>query len=249
MRRLAWLAIGTCACAACNAILDNHDRVLDDLDASTPRDSGKPPPVPPGTPPPPNPAPMDASNDDGSQVVTIPVSKTYTSPNGATFDYDGGGGHITGYTTATHPALVPSPQPSIPSDTYTVAATIQAGQSGEFGILARIQADYSCALLGSKYGTATEPFLASVSSADWNPNMLANGASYTFTTGGKYKMKLHVDGVNAQGKMWLATAPEPDWQVQTTMTMPLPWSTGRGVGYYVYNTYDTVLLDMTVTVP
>lgn len=258
MRAAAWIgraAVGAAfASAACNGILDNHDRMLDDsFDASTPKDSGRdgtfgddgtPPPAPP---PPPPPTDANVPEDSGPPPITVSVSTTYATPNGAQFTIVDGGAEITGYTgTDYHAVLVPSPQPSVPSDDYTVIATVQAGQSGEFGVLTRVQNDSSCALLGSKFGGATEPFIATMGPPSWNPNMLANGASYNFVVGGRYEMKAAVTGTTMKGKMWLATDPEPDWQV----TVPtLPWSTGRGIGWYVYLTYDAVLENLVVTVP
>lgn len=239
--------LAAAASAACNALLDNHDRQLDERDSFEGGGGGKdaaqdvtPPDDDAGTD-----VGVDAP-DDGPEPVTIPIPQQWKTPNGAQFSTTDAGTTITGYTSAGHPVIVPVTQPSLPSENYTVVATVRAPTNGEFGVIARIQTDGSCALLGSKFGTDTRSFVGNMSSADWSPNLLNLGPLYAFSANARYRLKLRVVGDQATGKLWDMAQAEPDgWQTIGT----LPWKTGGGVGYYVYNTYDAVLESMVVTVP
>jgi hypothetical protein len=229
---------------ACNALTGEHDRFLDDGDAGRQ----------PGRPPRPVDAPSDTTRpveevDSGGREedagLTITIGTTWSSPNGAKWAVDGGVTTITEYD-ANHPILVPLPQPSIPSDSYTVRATIRAPANGEFGIVARVQSTNSAAvLLASRFGTENYPWIGTIAPPEWNPDRLANGASYTFKPT-RYRFWLNVSGRLAQGKMWEADQPEPPVQVTAT----IPWATGRGVGLYQYlNGGDAMFEELEVTVP
>jgi hypothetical protein len=251
-RRAPWAALllATLGPAACNSLLDNHDRQLGEHDSLADggpnrRDSGKD--VDPGDDASEPPIDADVPDDGAPSPITIVVPNNWKSLNGATFSTSDAGVMITGYTSAGHAAIVPAPsQPSIPAEDYTVVATVRAPSNAEFGILARMQTDGSCALLGSKFGSETRPWVAYMSASDWNPFLLNLGPPYTFTPNARYKMKLRVAGDQATGKIWNATQAEPaGWQTIGTV----PWKTGRGVGYYVYGAYDAVLESLQITVP
>lgn len=239
--------LAAAASAACNALLDNHDRQLDERDSLEGGAGGKDGATDGATPD--DDAGADAevdAPDDGPEPVTIPVPQRWKTPNGAQFTTTDAGTTITGYTSAGHPVIVPMTPPAVPSENYTVVATVRAPTNGEFGVITRVQADGSCALLGSKFGTDTRSFVGSMSSTDWSPNLVNLGPLYTFSAGARYRLKLRVAGDQATGKMWDSAQSEPEgWQTIGT----IPWKTGRGVGYYVYNTYDAVLESMEITVP
>jgi hypothetical protein len=240
--------IGTSA--ACNAILGNHDRVLDDLGDAEPgaKDGGKDvfaDAATDGT------IPLTDGNvsdgDGGPITITIPVPPPYTSPNSAVFGPNGGGTTIydAGPDANNHPQIVPVTPPAIPSDDYTVSAVVHAPTNTEFGILARFQPNGSCAVLGSMYGGQNTPYVGVMPSTDYNPTTVKMGAIYVYTPNARYNLELKVVGNQAYGTIWETTTSKPAPQVQQT----LPWSTGRNVGYYVYYGFDAILESMQVTVP
>jgi len=228
---------------ACNALTGEHDRFLDDDDG----DAGRPDRIQPSTDASDDTNPPDEEVPDAGEdaTLTITIGARWTTPNGARWQVDGGATTIIGFD-ATHPIIVPAPQPQIPSDDYTVTATVLAPGNGEFGILARIQpSDGSAVLFSSKYGADNFPWLGTFGPPEWNPTRLANGASYTFTPT-RYRLWLNVQGNVARGKLWEASKPEPTVQV----TAEIPWTTGRGVGFYTYGTgAGAVLEKLEVTVP
>lgn len=227
---------------ACNLLTGEPDRVLDDGDGSERADRG-----PGKVEAPPDTAPIEDldAGADADGVLTIAIGTAWASPNGARWRVADGGTSIFGWD-ASHPIIVPAPQPSIPSESYTVHATVRAPSNGEFGILARVQpTNGSAVLLSSRFGTQNYPWLGTIAPPEWNPAKLANGASYGFTQT-RYRLWLNVSGRLAQGKMWEATKPEPTVQVTAT----LPWATGRGVGFYTYFAGgNAVLEELEVTVP
>jgi hypothetical protein len=231
---------------ACNALTGEHDRFLDDGDAGRPPDGsqgqGR------GDAPSDTTLPIedvDAGGREEDAALTIPIGTTWASPNGAKWAVDGGVTTIIGYG-ANHAIVVPLPQPSIPSESYTVRATIRAQANGEFGIVARVQStDSAAVLLASRFGAENSPWLGTITPPEWNPDRLASGASYTFKPV-RYRFWLNVSGHLAQGKMWEADQPEPHVQVIAT----IPWATGRGVGLYQYlNGGGAVFEQLEVTVP
>lgn len=233
---------------ACNAIVGAHDRSLDDGNGGVTSERRTPPREDGRTLEPEEEAPLgrpDAGSDAEAEVVTIDVGTTWSSPNGATWSVDGGGTSIVSFT-ASHPIIVPAPQPAIPSDDYTVIGTVHAPNNGEFGILARVQpSDGSAALISSKFGPSNYPWLGTIGPPEWNPAKLAQSGAYTFEPG-RYRFWLNVKGNEVRGKMWKASQPEPSVQVITQ----IPWSTGRGVGFYTYGIVEGLVLeDLKITVP
>lgn len=232
------------ASAACNLITGAEDRTLDERDSFAPppnRDSGNDIEVEDSAIPVVDSSPPVDAPDDGAIVV----SKTFTSPNGALFTTNTSGTRITGFTTFSHPAIVPSPQPTIPGADFTVTAAIVAQEPAEFGIMTRIQPDGNAMVLGTIFGGVVKPFLGTLGPPAWNPSNQAQGAAYTFTQGVRYYLSAKVQGAQVQGKIWEATKAEPDWQVTATA----PWATGAGIGFYTYNTTTPVLESFTITVP
>lgn len=251
MRRPAFLMIlfaTSAAVAACNAINGSHDRFLDlEDDGGLPSradgggDGG-------GTADSATDAPADQNvPDDGAPVtITVDVGGAWSSPNGATFATVDGGKKITAYDAgATHPVIVPLPQPTIPAEDYTVHATIRAPASlGEFGIMARVQPNGFGVVLSSSYGQQQSAFVGNMTTG-WNPT---NGSSnsYTFVANARYRFELKVTGNEVKAKFWEATASEPtSYQLLFASDYP----TGRAVGFYTYGVIDAVLENMTITVP
>jgi len=239
-------ALATGASAACNAILGNEERELEQpvelpdssrVDSLTPDGSG-------------DTGPGDANAPDDGNVgpVTIVVPLTgWRTPNGAIFTQTDGGLQITSFTNPYgHAVIVPTTQPSIPSEDYTVEAIVRAPTSAEFGVLARVQADGSSGLLSSKFGSESKPFLGHMSASDWSPVLLNMGAPYTFVANARWALKVQVRAEQVQAKMWNTSQTEPGG---FQMIGNLPWKTGKGCGYYIYGAYDAVLESMKITVP
>ena len=235
------------AAAACNALNGGHDRFLEGDDASglpTRGDAGGG-----------GDAGADAvtvveagAGDAEAGVLQIAVSKQFITLNGATFATTDAGTTITAYDAgATHPVIVPLPQPSIPSEDFTVLATVFAPNDGEFGILTRVQPDGRAVVFGSKYGTQYQPFLGTFGPPDWNPTDNANGLAYTYTLGARYKFKVRAVANQISAKMWDATTPEP--AESGAANLAGPYTTGRGIGFYTYAINGAVLESMSVTVP
>ncbi len=249
--RSRWYAVLFPCCVlasagACNAITGQHDRFLDEGDSSVPLRSDSS-------------ADTDRDLDSGSsmtdaadgapQIVTINVPHTWTTPNGAVYGPAGGGTSILEAGAQSHAVIVPSPVIAIPSDDYTVTATILAPTKLEFGVLVRGQADGMIAVYGSIYGTVTPAFLAIFGPPDWNPPRTSTGPDYTFTNGSRYTMKVRAVGSQITSKLWNAAQAEP---AQWHASLIVPWATGKGIGFYVYMTATTglpVLEKMVVTVP
>jgi hypothetical protein len=191
--------------------------------------------------------------DAAPLVFVIDTKGTWTSPNGATPTVVANGVKISAMDAAAnnHPIIVPAVQPAIPSDNYTVRATILATSAGgtpEFGILTRFQAN-GAIVLGNVYGGNPPAFLGSMSAtvSPWNPANNAQGPSYTYVVGARYKLHVRVIGTEARAKFWLANDTEP---MNENIVYPnVPYATGKGIGFYTYFTHDTVLEEMTVTVP
>lgn len=249
MRRPAFLILfaASAVIAACNAINGSHDRFLDEGDGGLPvrpdgsrEDGGE---VDGGTD---APADQDVPDDGAPAVVTVDVGGTWASPNGATSATIDGGRKIATYDAgATHPVIVPLPQPSIPAEDYTVHATIRAPATlGEFGIMARVQPDGLGVVLSSSYGQQASAFVGNMTPG-WNPS---NGSSsaYTFVGNARYRFQLKVTGNEVRAKFWEATAAEPS---SPQLFFASDFTTGRGVGFYTYGVIDAVLESMTVTVP
>lgn len=239
---------------ACNAVLDNHDRVLDERDTTDARkdavDSGGDgiaPPPPPSTEDGGSDAPVDAR----LEYTTVAVDPGSWQPlNGALLGAPDGGGpglSITGFTSFTHPAIVPKTQPTIVSDDYTVEIVVRAPTLAEFGLMMRFQGDSSSVVWSSAYGGSFRGFIGKMSSTDYNPTLIAQGQTdIPYSANDRFHLRLRVVGDSAYGSFWNAKDAPPATE---TVLAKIPFTTGRGVGYYVYNTIDAVLESMVVTVP
>jgi hypothetical protein len=244
---------------ACNAITGANERKLDpnlDLDE---RDTGGGKDEDTGA----N-APLDASivdtsvpdaKADTSTQIVVDVTGSWTSPNGGTPMVVANGVKIVAMDASAannHPVIVPSPQPSIPSDDYTVRATVLTPNSGtpEFGIMTRIQPDGSGIVLGNVYGAAPPAFIGrmeATGTSRWNPSKDGAGPTYTYAAGARYKVVVRVVGSQVYGKFWMVPDSEPPGDQMAYLTSP--WTTGKGVGFYTYYPQDVVLEEMTITVP
>ena len=244
------------ATAACNTLSGGHDRFLDDSDAARvvkPFADGGGADV---TDEPPVTVFEAGTTDSEAGIVFIDVSRAFTSINGASYATSPAGIEITNYDGgATHPIIVPAPQPTIPSDDYTVYATVKAPidemKGSEWGILTRVQpGGVGGYALGSKFGADPKPFLGSIAPPDWNPSLdTKSSTAWVFVANARYNFMLKVVGNFVSGKMWDASLKEPpDFQV----THLAPWSTGRAIGYYNYiptGGNGAVLESMRVSVP
>jgi hypothetical protein len=175
-----------------------------------------------------NAPPNDAATPDDGAVLdaTIIVSREWKSLAGSQLSTTDAGTRITGYSGLNHPMIVPSPEPAIPSDDYTVTATVRAGSHCEFGVVGRLQPDGGGAIVSaSTYGL--EPF----------PSIGVMDSTHNPT---------NVSGPRFEGKFWRTGSPEPEAWFGPGATL---LETGRRVGFYVYGCYDAVLENMTVTVP
>jgi hypothetical protein len=242
---MAIAAIATVpAAAACNALNGGHERILDVPDASAPqgRDAGDVPIDAPVT-------VEDAGADTGpGSLIVIEVSKLFTSLNGATFMTTSAGTTITAYDAgATHPVIVPTPQPTIPSEDFTVLATVKAPTNGEFGILTRVQASGAAVVFGSKFGNVNQPFLGTFGPPDWNPTDGPRALAYSYTANARYSFKVQASSNKITAKMWNAATPEPADSAAAVLAGP--YTTGRGIGFYTYDINGAVLESMRVTVP
>lgn len=244
-RRLAvtLVAGGALLAAACNAIIGAPERMLDEGedDATT----GRRPSTPEAGDAEAGPSGELDAGADGSKPVEITVGTDWDSPNGAEWIVDGGT-TITKLGPAGHAVIVPKKQPAIPFESYTVFATVRAPNDGEFGILTRVQKDGAAVLIGSKFGSTPRPFMGNMRPPEWSPTDDGRGPTYTFVPGARYNFKLQANGDQVSGKMWQATDPEPA-AYQVTVTSP--WSTGRGVGFYVYGVNGSMLETMKITAP
>ena len=256
------LVLGASA-AACNAITGANERKLDpDLGEIPDRDTGPDDDKDTGgnavldaQPQPDNfvPDAFVPDADAGPITIVVDTKGTWISPNGATPVILANGVKIAAMDASSnnHPVIFPSPQPSIPSESYTVRATVLAASGGtyEFGIVTRVQANGANIVLGNVYGGNPPPFLGTMSAttSPWNPANNAQGPTYTYVPGVRYKLHVRVIGNEARAKLWPASGTEP---TNETIVYPAnPYSTGRGVGFYTYFTHDSVLEEMTITVP
>jgi hypothetical protein len=232
------------AAAACNALNGGHDRILDETDASTAlgRDSGEADADAPVS-------AVDAGTDaEPGSLIVIEVSKLFTTLNGATFTTTSAGTTITAYDAgATHPVIVPTPQPTIPAEDFTVLATVKAPTNGEFGILTRVQSSGAAVVFGSKFGNVNQPFLGTFGPPDWNPTDGPRALAYSYTPNARYNFKVHASSNKITAKMWDAATPEP--ADSSAAVLAGPYTTGRGIGFYTYDINGAVLESMRVTVP
>lgn len=258
------LVLGASA-AACNAITGANERKLDpDLGEIPDRDTGPDDDKDTGGntileagPQPDNFVP-DAPVGDvdaGPIVLVVNTKGTWVSHNGGTPMVVANGVKIVGADASanSHPIIVPSPQPAITSDNYTVRATVRAPPAlayiPEFGIALRFQPDKSCIVMANAYGATPPPFMGQMPSggADpWNPSKSATGQNYGYSPSAQYKFYVRVIGSEARGKFWLASDAEP---ASDQLLYASPYATGRGVGFYTYGIIDAVLEEMTVTIP
>lgn len=254
------LLLGATA-GACNAITGANERTLDpDLGQQPDPDTGIDDDKDTGgeiildSGPLPDTNVLDAPPDVGPTQIVVAVKGTWTSPNGATPAVVANGVKIAAMDASAannHPVIFPSPQPQITADNYTVRATVLSSATGtpEFGILTRVQANGSAIVLGNVYGASPPAYLGAMSAttSPWNPTNNVQGASYTYVAGARYKMSVRVIGSEARAKFWNATNAEP--ATEDIVYAGNPYATGRGVGFYTYFTHDTVLEEMTITVP
>jgi hypothetical protein len=240
-------AVGTCSLFACNALLDNEDRVVDKGRDTGGRDrESDDARVDPTDALDEKPTTIDGGSDAKPIVIDVPLN--FVTPNGAQFQSTDAGTTITGFSGAVnHPVIVPLQQPAIPSDDYTVHATIRAATKGEFGIMTRIQPDGGAGyVLGSMFGQTAKAFIGYMGNPDWAPTLDSSGPLYTFTTNTRYFMAVQASKNIIQGKMWKEGENEPDWQLGITNAI---YKTGKGVGFYVYYCYDAALESLRVTIP
>lgn len=192
----------------------------------------------------------DGDGDEGAPI-RIDVPLRFTSPNGATFTTTDAGTTITGFTSPNERAVIlPSPQPAIPSEDYTVEATVRAPSNAAFGILARVQPGGGAA---AAFGPLPESggkaiafqHLRAYTSFNGGYTEQSIGSGYAFTANARYRLKLRVTGQQATAKIWKPPQAEPGFQT----VISAPWSTGRAIGFFVGDHYDVVLESLTVTVP
>lgn len=250
MRRgvvIGWLLVS--GAIACNAILGNHDRTLEDAgDGTIPQPPGKD-----GTSdtsaPETSSGGIDAEADVDGGPLVIPIGDNFTTPNGALFRKVDGGVQIYSYTDAGHAAIVPAVQPTILVNDYTLVATVRAPSNGEYGILARGENNQDFVLLGSKFGAENKAFIGWMNAPEWSPYLYDLGPVYTYQANARYKMKLRVVQNNMRAKFWNAASPEPEDFNLTGTREDGGSTTGKGVGFYIYGGFDIVLEEMHVEVP
>lgn len=239
------LPLGTAV--ACNEILNTPDRELTPTkkDRSNEVADVRDPPIQI----PPDAEALDPPERDAGPdgPLSFTISPEWKTVNDAGFQVDDAGTTITAFDpTKSHPVIVPITQPPIPSDDYTVIGKIFAPNDGEFGVIARVQADGSAISLSNKFGPTFQPWLGTMQAAnDWNPSIDATGAVFTFTLGVRYWFRLRVVGEFVAGKIWPDGSAEPAVQV----TAPAMFKTGRGAGFYSYGVSGAVLESLEVTVP
>src|SRR5262245_34310516 len=75
---------------------------------------------------------VKVDGDAGPLTFVVNTMGTWTSPNGATPTVVTTGVKITAMSdaSANHPVIFPSPQPPLPSDDYTVRATVLSNAAG-----------------------------------------------------------------------------------------------------------------------
>jgi len=247
-RGLAVVATATAlAAAACNALNGGHDRFLDTEDGSSlpARSDG-------GEAGADVVMPVEASTGNGDAeagALTILVSTQFTTLNGATSDTTDAGTTITAFDGgAAHAVIVPLPQPSIPSEDFTILATVLAPTNGEFGILTRLQPDDHAVVFGSKFGAQNQPFLGTFGPPDWSPSDDARGIAYAYTPNARFKLKVRAAANQITAKLWDASTPEPA-DKDAAAVLASAFTTGRGIGFYTYGINGAVLESMSVTVP
>ena len=263
-RAAALLAFSSAVCAgACTLITGEHDRFLRSDDGSAPPEGHAD-------------ATTSNPNDDGgasdaSDAMAAPdvfvVGNTWNTYNGARWTYVAGRGtHIDAIGNLSgsgHAIIYADPQPPLPSDDYTVEATVHAISDGgpgsypEFGIVARIDGSKLdddagvVTVLSSSLGGGNVTWLGTMGPPPWSPSLLSQSQT-PHPAGGdrRYKFVLRVHGTNISGKMWDVTTPEP---VMDEVSYPARRATGRGVGFYIYPPGGVIpnawLEDMRVTVP
>lgn len=188
----------------------------------------------------------DAGQDSGKDAsVSSLINSAWVSPNGATFERTATNRlRITAASTFNHAMISPAPMPSGVQADYEVDATVLSGAAvGEFGLILRQQSD-TAVVVGSLWGTSNRPFITLLDGS-WEPvpqPVLA--PPQTLSPNTRYRMKVEAIGSTARFKLWPASAVEPaGFNAET----PLPWSTGVGVGFYVYGAFDAELEDFVVT--
>ena len=240
--------------AACNAVNGSHDRELDAFDASSPpsrKDADSSVEGDAGVPLDVVEAGTDAPIDAGPIVIDIPLTQ-FTTPNGASYQTSAAGVTIIAADAGNygaHALIMPSPAPSIPSDDFTLHATVRTTLNAEFGLVTRGQAG-RVVVWGSKDGVANKPFLTTMSPPAWeplDPVTGARGPAYTYadTT---YMITLRASANIITGKMWDASTPEPS-DATAGAVLSDAFTTGRGVGFYTLGPIGAVLEKLSVTVP
>ncbi len=147
--------------------------------------------------------------------------------------------------------IIPLPQPSIPSEDFTVLATVVTPSdkpAAEFGVLTRIQPDMHAVVFGSEFGMQPKPFLGTIGPPDWNPSNDAQGLQYVYTPGDRFKLKVRAAANVITAKIWDAKTPEPA-DKDAAAILASAFTTGRGIGFYTYDINGAVLESMTITVP
>lgn len=249
MRRgvfIGWLLVTSGM--ACNAILGNHDRTLEDTeDGATPKPPGKDSATDTSVPDTSS-GGIDADVDVDAGPMIIKIDPNFTTPNGAVFRKVDGGTQINGFTDAGHAAIVPAVQPAIPENDYTLVATVRAPSNTEFGILARGENNQDFVLLGSKFGAENKAFIGWMSAPEWSPYLYDTGPLYTYQANARYGMKLRVVGNEIQSKFWNMASAEPP-NFNPIGARDGGSTTGKGVGFYIYGAFDAVLEEWHVEVP
>jgi len=244
---------------ACNAITGAKERTLDpDLGVVPDRDSGDGDEEDSGgnvileAGPQPDVGPTD-SGDAGPIVFVLDTKSAakWSTPNGATWTSSAAGVKINGYdgSANNHPIIVPFPQPSLPSEDYTIRAVVVAPPAGggipEFGLLARIQPSGAAVVFGNVYGANPPAFLGDMAPT-WDPANKAQGPAYTYAPNARYHFWMHVAGTLVTAKLWAEPDPEP---TNPQISYASPYGTGKAIAYYTYLVHTAVLESMTVTVP
>jgi hypothetical protein len=256
-RAVALVALSSAIWAgACNAITGEHDRSLrKDVDGAlvgttNPISTGDAAQTPDAA------SPVDAS-PDVFEVVTG-RGALWKTPNGASWTSDDAGTRITAFGATGHAVIFPNPQPALPTDDYTVEATVHsvspvAGYP-EFGVLARVleppllDDDAGVlSLISSSFGIGEKTWVGTMGPPQWSPSLISQSqTAHPLAGDRRFHVVLHAHGNNITGRMWDVTGADPGLDEVFYVS---PRTTGRGVGFYTYGVIDASLEDLRVTVP